>query len=263
MPQGQNALEFCQRPRLQKSKEAKKIPVVIQPGSAKNPSSIERVLSSKDASLSLVVGDPFSQYSETLRSVKVAADISGLTRDVKVVGVVSSVAGEGKTTTIANLGRLISQAGGKVLVIDADLRNPSLTRSLAPDATSGLIEVLSHKTSLADVIWHDSLTKMDFLPAVVPVRVSHTSEIVASDSMKKMLQDLRGQYDYILIDLPPLAPVADVRAASHLIDNFLMVVEWGVTPIETVQKAIQSSLIGDKLLGLRAQQGQFECAQAF
>lgn len=246
---GAECLGILPNVKVSKSKESKKIPLVIQSGSVKNSVNAERILSSKDASLSLVVDDPFSQYSETLRSVKVAADISGLTRDVKILGVVSSLAGEGKTTTTANLGRLISQAGGKVLVIDADLRNPSLTRSLAPDSAAGLIEVLSHKASFADVIWHDNLTNMDFLPSVVPVRVSHTNEIVASDSMKKMLQDLRSHYDYILIDLPPLAPVADVRAAGHLIDNFLMVIEWGVTPIETVQKAIQTSLIGDKLLG--------------
>jgi succinoglycan biosynthesis transport protein ExoP len=209
-----------------------------------------RILQAGHRSMFYVVEQPFSQYAETIRSMKVAADISRLARDMKLIGMVSALPSEGKTTVSSNLARLMAQTGAKTLLIDADMRNPDLTRSLAPDATAGLVEVISGKSSLQDAICLDSLTGMHFLPTVLTVKLKNTNELLASDAMKALLQSVRGTYDYVIVDLPPLVPVVDVRAASHLFDGFFMVIEWGKTSIDVVQQVVtQNSQVADKLVG--------------
>ena len=106
-----------------------------------------------------------------------------------------------------NLARLISHAGGKAILVDCDLRNPSLTRSLAPGAEFGLLDVISGKRLLTDVIWTDPITSLAFIPMVATTRLPHTNEILSSAGMKKLIDALREVYDYILIDLPPLLVV--------------------------------------------------------
>jgi Mrp family chromosome partitioning ATPase len=105
----------------------------------------------------------------------------------------------------------VAQVGAKVVVVDCDLRNPSLSRSLAPKATRGIIEVLAGDNSLQDTTWNDGLGGMTFLPALSKTRVFHTSEVLASDVTKRLFDDLRERYDYVIVDLPPLAPLVDVR----------------------------------------------------
>src|SRR5205085_1242476 len=125
-------------------------------------------------------------------------------KPTKAIGVTSTNPNEGKSTVAANLARLISHAGGKAILVDCDLRNPSLTRSLAPGAEFGLLDVISGKRLLTDVIWTDPITSLAFIPMVATTRLPHTNEILSSAGMKKLIDALREVYDYILIDLPPL-----------------------------------------------------------
>src|SRR5262249_61670207 len=113
------------------------------------------------------------------------------------------------------------QVGHRVIMIDCDLRNPSLTRALAPRATTGIVEVLCGEKSVEDVSWRCPSTNLVFMPA--PKKASsllHTSEILASTATKKLFEQLRLSYDYIVVDLPPLAPIVDVRATTHLVDFY-------------------------------------------
>ncbi len=102
-----------------------------------------------------VVDEPFSRYAEGIRSIKVSIDLAGLTRNNRVIGLTSALPNEGKTTVAANLAQLIALSGKRVVLIDCDLRNPSLTRSLTPSASSGLIEVISGKAQVSEVLWTD------------------------------------------------------------------------------------------------------------
>jgi succinoglycan biosynthesis transport protein ExoP len=198
-----------------------------------------------------VVGSPFSRFAEAFRTIKVGIDVYSLTKSNKTVGVTSTLPNEGKSTIAANLARLIAHAGGKAILLDCDLRNPSLTRVLAPEAESGLLEVVSGKKSLADVLWTDSATSLAFLPMVAKARLSHTNEVLASAAMKQLVDRLREVYDYVLIDLPPLTPVVDVRATTQIIDSYLFVVEWGRTSVEVVERALGSApLVYERLLGV-------------
>jgi polysaccharide biosynthesis transport protein len=128
--------------------------------------------------------------------------------------------------------------GKRVIVVDCDLRNSSLSRMLAPNANSGLLEVITEKVSLEDVIWAEPSLNLAFLPVVVKSRMAHSNEILHSAPMKKLFEQLRERYDYVIVDFPPLAPIVDVRGAAHLVDSFIFVVEWGKTKIDIVEHVL-------------------------
>jgi succinoglycan biosynthesis transport protein ExoP len=168
----------------------------------------------------------------------------------QVLGLTSSLPNEGKSTIAFSLAQLMSQVGARTILVDCDLRNPSLSRALAPRAKTGLIDVIAEKVSLEKAIWEDPSTNLSFLPVVVKFRVAHSNEILSSIATKKLFEKLRKSYDYVVVDLPPLAPVVDARATTHLIDSFIFVVEWGRTKIDVVEHALgQAQGVYDNLLG--------------
>ena len=201
--------------------------------------------------LRYVVDWPLSQFAESIRTIKVTADLSEGSRSNRVIGVTSSLPNEGKSTIAASLAQLCAHSGARVILVDCDLRKRSLSQDLAPNATAGLIEVLTEAARLDEVIWSDRSTKLSFLPAVARSRLTHTSEVIASVAMKSLFTRLRESYDYVIVDLSPLAPVVDVRAATHLVDTYLFVVEWGKTKIDVVERALNAARgVYDNLLGV-------------
>ncbi|MDH6264381.1 polysaccharide biosynthesis tyrosine autokinase [Bradyrhizobium sp. BR13661] len=216
--------------------------------------------------LSSVVSNPFSRFAEAFRAIKVSIDLFSLGKAVsaKAIGITSTNPAEGKSTVAANLARLISHAGGKAILLDCDLRNPSLSRSLAPGAEIGLLEVLSGKRLLKDVVWTDPMTSLAFVPMVAQTRLSHTNEILASAGMKKLIEALREIYDYILIDLPPLNPVVDVRSTNQIVDSYLFVIEWGQTSFDAVEHALSSApLVYENLLGVILNKADLEAMRNY
>ncbi|WP_167559009.1 polysaccharide biosynthesis tyrosine autokinase [Bradyrhizobium canariense] len=198
-----------------------------------------------------VVDEPLSGFAEAFRSIKIAADIGGSNRNHKVIGITSTIPGEGKSTVAANLAELIAHSGKKVILLDGDLRNPTLTRAMMPDSKAGILEVLNGTMTLDDAVCLDEQTGLNFVPGPLKSRLVHTNEVLASDSLKSLIDDLRQKYDYIIIDLPPLAPVVDVRATTKIVDSYIYVVEWG----QTRKNLVQSQLLAapelyDLLLGV-------------
>jgi polysaccharide biosynthesis transport protein len=198
-----------------------------------------------------MVESPFSRFSEAIRGIKVAADVNNATKANKVIGITSSLPDEGKTTVAISLTGLIAHAGGRAVLVDCDLRNPSLSRKLAPDAKAGLLEVISGKSAINDVLWTEPRTGLVLLPAVLSSRLSHTSEILASEAIRKIFEQLSQTFDYVIVDLSPLAPVVDVRVVTPLIDSFVFVVEWGRTKIDIAEHALSNAPgVHDNLLGV-------------
>jgi succinoglycan biosynthesis transport protein ExoP len=198
-----------------------------------------------------VIDQPLSAFAEGFRAVKVAADISASIKKNKVIGITSSLPREGKTTVACNLAELIAHAGRKAILIDGDLRNPTLSRRLGSKPDVGLLEVISGKIDLREAIHTDNLSGLAFLPAVIESRLAHSSEILASEVFRQFIDGLRKSYDYIIIDLPPLAPVVDARAISNIVDSYVFVVEWGRTRTNMVQRQLGSAPeIFDRLLGV-------------
>jgi succinoglycan biosynthesis transport protein ExoP len=199
----------------------------------------------------IVLDAPFSRYAEEVRAIKLAIDANRGVESNKVVGFTSSMPEEGKSTTAMAVALLAAQAKTRVILIDCDLRNPSLSRHLAPRAAIGLLEVLSGNAAWDDVICRDPLTNLAFMPAVVKSPLANSSELLASDDMKKLFERLRDHFDYIIVDLSPLVPIVDVRSALSFVDAYVLMIEWGTTAIETVERAVHSAkAVSDKIIGV-------------
>ena len=198
-----------------------------------------------------VIEAPFSRYAEEVRSIKLAIDVNRGVETNKVVGFTSSMPAEGKSTTSTAVALLAAQANARVILIDCDLRNPALSRHLAPRATIGLLEVLSGNASLDDAICRDPVTNLAFMPAVLKSPLANSSELLASDAMKNLFEQLREQFDYIVVDLSPLVPIVDVRSALSFVDAYVLIIEWGTTSVDTVQRAVHSArAVSDKVIGV-------------
>jgi len=209
----------------------------------------QRILSAVPDIHRAVVSMPLSRYTEAIRSIKLAIDHSPAMTSNQVIGITSALPNEGKTTVAASLAQLIGHSGKKVIIVDCDLRNPSLSTSIAPKATNGLIEVANGRP-LEETVWRDPKTNLAVLPAVQRGTLFHTSEILSADPICKLFDRLRQSYDYIIVDLPPLTPLVDVRVTAPLIDCYVLVVEWGRTKIDVVQHALHTApTISDSLIG--------------
>jgi len=221
------------------------------PQSSRRRSRRRRTLRIEQSVCWTVANAPCSRFSESIRAVKVAADQGHLDNESKAIGVTSSLPNEGKSTIAVSLAALIAQGGGRAILLDCDLRNPALTRLLTPDAKAGLLEVIAGQVEVEDILWREPRSGLAFLPSVVTSRLAHSSDILASEKTRRLIELLRGSYDYVIVDLPPLAPVIDARVASRLVDSFLLVVEWGRTKIGVVQHALRHAPgVGDKAIGV-------------
>jgi succinoglycan biosynthesis transport protein ExoP len=198
-----------------------------------------------------VIDAPLTPFTESIRAVKVSIDIGSAAKSTKVIGITSSHPNEGKSTIASSLAQLIADGGARVILVDCDLRKPSLSHRLVPNGTSGLIDVVTKKASLDKVIWSDPTTRLSFLSAGVKSRLVHTSEILASDAMKDFFDRLREKYEYVIVDLSPVTPVVDVRSTTHLVDAFLFVIQWGKTKIDVAEHALNTARgVYDNLLGV-------------
>ncbi len=212
--------------------------------------SARRTISTELAPLRMMSDAPFSRFTESIRALKVAVDLSRLTKTNKVIAVTSSLPNEGKSTIAAALAQIIAISGGRVLLVDADLRSPTLSRKFSVGAPNGLIEVIAGDAKLQDVIWSDPTTGLSFLPSVFVKRLANPSEVLSCEATKEVFEILREEYDYVIVDLSPLTPVADVRAITHLVDSFVFVIEWGRTKIDVAEyslgtaKGVYESLLG-------------------
>jgi polysaccharide biosynthesis transport protein len=191
---------------------------------------------------------PFSATAEALRYIKVAIDLHPT--GGKVIGIVSALPGEGKTTVATGFAAFVAKSGARTLLIDADLRNPSMTRALGYINAPGLVNMVADKSDFDDLVITDSKFKFDFLPSSTRMKPSNSSDILNSPAMKEMLRAAKNDYDYVLVDLPPILPVVDVKAVAHLFDAFVLVVEWGSTSTDEIVKAVgASSIVSERLLG--------------
>jgi succinoglycan biosynthesis transport protein ExoP len=225
----------------------------IKAGKARRPDGPagEAAVSRAEPMMAHVVDQPFSRFAEAIRSLKVAADVNGVIKSNAVIGVTSAMPGEGKSTIAANFAQLIAHAGGRVLLIDGDLRNPSTTRALIREARPGLVEVVAGKLALSDALVRDGSTGLSFLPAGATSKLLHTNEILASAAMRRLIDEARAAFDYVVVDFPPLAPVVDVRATTGFVDCYLFVVEWGKTRTDVVEHALAGARqVYDRLLGV-------------
>ncbi|MBW9055955.1 polysaccharide biosynthesis tyrosine autokinase [Rhizobium mesosinicum] len=229
------------------------VPIVDAKEAASGASELEstRGVQTGNGITNYVVNHPLSAFAETMRSAKIAVDMENPSSRSKVIGVISCLPGEGKSTIAINLAQLLAMQGARTLLIDADLRNPGATRAIGRHAEQGILEALLEGKPLKDLLLLDSKTRLAFLPAVVKRRVPHSSDLLSSSIMANMLEELKAHFDYIVLDLPPVGPVVDARAISPMLDASLAVIEWGRTSRRVVRTtfAVQPELM-QKCIGV-------------
>jgi capsular exopolysaccharide synthesis family protein len=191
---------------------------------------------------------PQSLAAEQFRSLRTRLTRSENGRSIRTIIVTSPNKGDGKSLTAANLALTMAQEfQQRVLLLDADLRRPSLHRLFGIAETPGLSDVLMGGAAIEDAMVHIRDHRLTLLPSgIIPM---HPAELLGSATMRRVLDTLRTRFDRILIDMPPVAPLADVAIAAPLVDGVLMIVRAGVTPKPAIERAL-SGLDMSKVLGL-------------
>jgi succinoglycan biosynthesis transport protein ExoP len=186
--------------------------------------------------MQMIIDAPGCAYAEAIRAIKLTIDMNHQA-NAKIIGLTSSLPSEGKSTLAVAMATLIAQSGARVMLVDCDVRHSSISRLLAPDASTGLLDVVAGTVDLADAVWTDEATQLEFLP--VGQSVANATEFLASKAAKSLFDTLQIKYDYVIVDLAPLVANMDVRSTSGFIDSYLLVVEWGSTKVDAVQYALR------------------------
>ena len=191
---------------------------------------------------------PRSQVAEQYRTIQTSLQFAGRRRNARVIMVTSSLPEEGKTTTASNLAIVFSQQNHRVLLIDADLRNPTFHYVFQRDNGVGLSSLLYHGGRLEEGVTQTEVFHMDLLPSgpLPPNPV----ELLSSERMDGILEEARNKYDYIIVDTPPVLPVADALILARKCDGVVLVITSGKTGISEALKAREVlSQNGARLLG--------------
>jgi polysaccharide biosynthesis transport protein len=195
--------------------------------------------------------EPFSHFSERMRSIKTALDGLAQLHPVQCIGVISAVPGEGKSTVAVNLAQAFARGGRSTLLIDADLRSAQLSRLLLSDAGYGLVELMAGSVPLNQATRILSGSKLCFVPAVLKRRIANSGDLLASERMHTVLTAARHGFDQVIIDLPPVGAISDARAIAPLVDAFILVVNWGSTRFDVVEQALGDfGIAADKIIGV-------------
>ncbi|HEV2397042.1 MAG TPA: polysaccharide biosynthesis tyrosine autokinase [Candidatus Sulfotelmatobacter sp.] len=179
---------------------------------------------------------PQSQMAESYRALRTSLLLSNLGAPPKVIMVTSALPQEGKTTTSINTAVVLAQKGVRVLLIDADLRRPSIHKTLGMGPHSGLSNVLTGSTTVEQAVTHTPiLPNLFVLPAGTPP--PNPAELLASVNMRDLLNKLRDEYDHIVIDTPPSLSVTDAVVLSPRADAVVLVIRSGQTTKQALRRS--------------------------
>ncbi|MFZ0999146.1 MAG: CpsD/CapB family tyrosine-protein kinase, partial [Candidatus Sulfotelmatobacter sp.] len=173
---------------------------------------------------------------ESYRALRTSLLLTNLGAPPKVIMITSALPQEGKTTTSMNTALVLAQKGIRVLLIDADLRRPSIHKILGMGPRSGLSNVLTGSATLQQTITRSSiLPNLSILPAGTPP--PNPAELLASANMRDVLEELRGQYDHIVLDTPPTLSVTDAVVLSPRADAIVLVIRSGQTTKQALRRS--------------------------
>jgi capsular exopolysaccharide synthesis family protein len=208
-----------------------------------------RVASDARLDSRLVAATATNSYAaEQYRALRTRIKQAENGRAARAILVTSPAKGDGKSLTAANLALTMAQEyHQRVLLVDGDLRRPTVHRLFGVSDGPGVSDVLSGRADLDDALVTLTDQALSLLPAgSLP---HHPAELLGSASMRRMLDTLRSRYDRIIIDMPPVAPLADLHIVAPMADGVLMIVRAGVTPKPAIERAL-AGLDTSRVLGL-------------
>jgi capsular exopolysaccharide synthesis family protein len=187
----------------------------------------------------IVVHKPLSAYNEAFRMLRAGIQLSNVDREPKLVLVTSALPNEGKTTGVLSLARSCAQSGDRVLLIDGDIRRPSIEKVLGFGHPTGLglVQCVKGEVQVHEAIVQDTITSLHIL--LPGASVSNPSDILSSTAMRNLLAAARQSYDLVLIDSSPVLPVIDARLLSRICDTTVFFIRWEDTPRDAAQEAVR------------------------
>ena len=191
-----------------------------------------------DAISHLLVKNPLCHYSEAIRTLRTNLHMSDVDRPPKLILVTSTMPGEGKTTTISSFALSCAMSGARTLLVDCDLRKKSLSHQMKLEDKPGIVDVLLGSKPLSECIFSDEETGLHIFPGGADTQTPQ--DLLTSTRMQKLLQELGAAYDYVLIDAPPLGPLADAVILSHIVDKLFFIVRWNETPRQLAREALST-----------------------
>ena len=203
----------------------------------------------KDARNLITVTQPKSPVAEQYRTIRTNIEFMAVDREIQVILVTSATQGEGKSTTSSNLAVAYAQQGKKVLIIDTDMRRPTVHYTFRVANGLGLSSLLTRQAELEKAILPTKVDSLSILTAgPIP---PNPAELLSSKAMESLILKLRNEYDVIVLDAPPLLQVADSRITSKLTDGVVLVVGCTTSDRQRVLKAKeQLELAEAKILGV-------------
>ncbi|WP_353646447.1 P-loop NTPase [Mesorhizobium sp. WSM2239] len=215
-------------------------------GTAGNPSFIEVA----NSAYNWVEQNRRSEFAEAMRTVKVAVDVELQGKTTKTIGVVSCLPGEGKSLVSSNLAIMLAMQRHTTMLIDADIHNPGLSPMLASGWERGFAEMLAGDFNPGDLLVHQSLPLV-FLPGANRNQQTLPRPVQSIESTAEFLFDVGAKFNYVVVDLPPIAPVADARSLAQHLDAVVLVIEWGSTARQFVRESVDNNLfLRDKCIGV-------------
>lgn len=185
-----------------------------------------------------ILRKPLSIYAESVRLAYTALlrDTDGAAH--QVVQVTSSVPGEGKTVFAVSLATLLAHTGYRTLLLDLDLRHPSVRREINAGDALQLIRYVDGAATIEDLICRDDETGLDIVaPLQMPV---NPAKLLASPRLGELIEDAKRRYDFVIVDSAPVLGVSDSLVVGKLVDHLVMVVQWAKTPADSVHDALNA-----------------------
>lgn len=183
-----------------------------------------------------VVKRPLSGFAESIRAIRSTINLAAQDGPAQVIAVTSALPGEGKTTISACLGRISALADSRTLVIDCDIRRRRLSHALAGQAACGWMDILEGRAELQSALIQDSKTKLDVLSA--GKNRTTTRDVFGTKAFTKLIDDVREQYDLIILDCPPVLAVAESMEIASRADAVVFTTLWGKTRVPVLRNAL-------------------------
>jgi protein-tyrosine kinase len=186
-------------------------------------------------------------YYELFKGLRAKVEYKIDVANLRVLGVTSAVAGEGKTLTAINLAANMAMTGRKkVLLLDMDLRKSSIASELSVAPRPGLGDYLLGAAALGDIFRNSVVQGLSVIPG--GKTIESPADLLAGERFRSLLRDLRGQFDLVILDTPPVLPVPDALTITEQVDSFILLFRLGHTPQQLFRQAVEE--IGErKILG--------------